>query len=596
MLFLCIVLAALLSAFAQGRPASPYIVDEIILTTGIGTGKQPNGAVPIRREIRDLQQNYPDTWNLYLLGLQSFQMVDQKDPLSFYQIAGIHGVPYVPWANAQGIPGKRTGYCPHQNVMFFGWHRAYLALYEQQLYKHVLNISQQFPEPLCERYATAADQFRIPYWDWAVENATVPDAILQPTVRVTGTDGQEQEIENPLHHFRFHPTFSSDFDGQWLRMNTTLRWPTSDLSTAESQNNVVVEQFRAYAQGMHDGIGNGFAAASSMNAWSYSWLEHQHGTVHYVIGGMRNRETSAGPQKTDGHMWPLEYSAFEPAFMLHHCNVDRLFDLWMQAHPDQFIEEDDIGYTGSFAIADRTVVDANTPLSPFWKTSNTFWTSGDVRDSTVFGYAYPETQHWNFASDELFRASVNASIAELYTPKVINHMWPGNAESSGGDMKHLVTDNSFTDWTIQTSALRSSLPNVFVVQFSFDGETSSDAVENVGTWNVLMPMGMKMPKASKDKAVGSVNLTPSLVDRIAAGKLADLDPKSVVPYLTKRLSWKVYSGDGTIVPSTQLQGLNVTVASTRVLMPADANTPLDASGKKTLYPDVTVGKSGGTKI
>jgi hypothetical protein len=46
------------------------------------------GPIPVRREIRSLQKDFPDQWNLYLLGLKDFQEVDENDPLSYYQIAG----------------------------------------------------------------------------------------------------------------------------------------------------------------------------------------------------------------------------------------------------------------------------------------------------------------------------------------------------------------------------------------------------------------------------------------------------------------------------------------------------------------------------
>jgi tyrosinase len=41
-----------------------------------------------RLEIRDLEKNYPDQWNIFLLGLQRFQAIDQDDKLSYFQIAG----------------------------------------------------------------------------------------------------------------------------------------------------------------------------------------------------------------------------------------------------------------------------------------------------------------------------------------------------------------------------------------------------------------------------------------------------------------------------------------------------------------------------
>lgn len=79
---------------------------------------QATGAVPLRREIRDLQKNFPDQWNVYLLGLKDFQETDENDPLSYYQIAGrepsmirsqwqqpvanIHRARY-PWPSIQGV-------------------------------------------------------------------------------------------------------------------------------------------------------------------------------------------------------------------------------------------------------------------------------------------------------------------------------------------------------------------------------------------------------------------------------------------------------------------------------------------------------------
>lgn len=122
------------------------------------------GHVPVRREIRDLKNAFPDQWSLYLLGLRAFHDTDQTDPLSAYQICGlivhyaniqmetdsvlgIHGRPFKAWQDAQGIPGKEGGYCPHQNGLFLAWHRPYLALYE-------VGISYVFDLPLLLKLAT----------------------------------------------------------------------------------------------------------------------------------------------------------------------------------------------------------------------------------------------------------------------------------------------------------------------------------------------------------------------------------------------------------------------------------------------------------
>jgi tyrosinase len=104
----------------------------------------------VRREVRDLKNNFPDQWNLYLLGLSNLQWAPQSDPFSFYGLAsechsyrvqmdiadiansGIHGRPFQTWGDAPGLEHKlgTSGYCPHSNTLFLGWHRPYLALFE----------------------------------------------------------------------------------------------------------------------------------------------------------------------------------------------------------------------------------------------------------------------------------------------------------------------------------------------------------------------------------------------------------------------------------------------------------------------------------
>lgn len=42
----------------------------------------------MRIEIRDLQANNPDQWNLYLLALDAFKKTDERSDLSYYGIAG----------------------------------------------------------------------------------------------------------------------------------------------------------------------------------------------------------------------------------------------------------------------------------------------------------------------------------------------------------------------------------------------------------------------------------------------------------------------------------------------------------------------------
>jgi tyrosinase len=69
--------------------------------------------------------------SLYIQALAAFQQVPETDPLSYFQIAGIHGRPYIPWDGVPWNPAApNIGYCTHDDVLFPTWHRPYLALFE----------------------------------------------------------------------------------------------------------------------------------------------------------------------------------------------------------------------------------------------------------------------------------------------------------------------------------------------------------------------------------------------------------------------------------------------------------------------------------
>ena len=50
---------------------------------------------------------------------------------SFFQVGGIHGLPYIPWDGVTGIPSPEWGgYCTHGSVLFPTWHRPYVSTFE----------------------------------------------------------------------------------------------------------------------------------------------------------------------------------------------------------------------------------------------------------------------------------------------------------------------------------------------------------------------------------------------------------------------------------------------------------------------------------
>ena len=175
--------------------------------TGVSTSITPDGTVPNRIEIRELQKsNVP--WNLYLLALRRFQDMDQSDMMSYYQISGIHGRPYTQWDNVPFAEGVQGGYCTHSSPLFPVWHRPYLALYEKQMAAMALEVANTFSGSEKDQYLAAAATFRIPYWDWAAPAApgehVLPSSISgTPWIMMSFENGTEV-ISNPLYQYQFH--------------------------------------------------------------------------------------------------------------------------------------------------------------------------------------------------------------------------------------------------------------------------------------------------------------------------------------------------------------------------------------------------------
>jgi hypothetical protein len=134
-----------------------------------------------------------------------------------------------------------------------------------------------------------------------------------------------------------------------------------------------------------------------------SSFESPHNNVHNSVGC------------SNGTMYDLNWSAFDPIFMLHHTNLDRLIAIWQAIYPDSSIFNITDLEGALYGTAAGTV-GADTPLKPFHNQDSSFHTSNSVRNISTFGYTYPELQVSStgdtYASpddlSDLARAKVNA--------------------------------------------------------------------------------------------------------------------------------------------------------------------------------------------
>ncbi|KAF5637739.1 di-copper centre-containing protein [Fusarium sp. NRRL 52700] len=180
------------------------------------TGIKADGQVHSRPEINAWASSNPIQLSLYIRALQIFQAIPFEDVKSYFQIAGIHGLPAIPWDN-DPVPmeasksynnnysssdGTPDFYCPHNSILFPTWHRVYVLLFEQRLWE-IMNseIMRQVPVDQQAVWREAASSWRLPYWDWAAD-PSVPSVVRGDTISIVDFDGKTPFFTtNPLYQF-----------------------------------------------------------------------------------------------------------------------------------------------------------------------------------------------------------------------------------------------------------------------------------------------------------------------------------------------------------------------------------------------------------
>ncbi|QSZ30034.1 hypothetical protein DSL72_004552 [Monilinia vaccinii-corymbosi] len=572
-------LAILLLAFVVLVEASYYPIG------GVHTGvNKQTGERPARRDILDLQNDVP-TWfgrrtevnhkspllnrrlnlsrSLYIQALTAIQKVKEDDPLSWFQIAGIHGRPYYSWGHVEQSPNAPLiGYCTHANVLFPTWHRPYLALYEQALAAHVQEIADQYND---DAYSTAADNFRIPYWDWA-SIPTLPSIVTDATVEIETPYGT-QNVDNPLLLYRFQqfplnatwfPTRgASRADEDLAQDPTTLRYPDREVR-GTSQPDVADEHLDS--EGLMSSIYSMFAKSKAYYNMATQVspgpsLENPHGAVHVDVGG------------SHGHMSQLSYAGFDPIFWLHHANVDRLFTMWQAIYPDQWISpENDM--IGTFTIPAGSTDTSATPLTPFYQgDGETPWTSDAARYTSTFGYSYDAVPDATITNATELSSNVTATVNSLYNPQ---------GTFTGSKRKRAEQ----REWSVAVQVSSTALGERFVVRLHNGGS------RHIASFHVLPP------PVADGGSMTHLTYHHEFSLRDAIKTVDNGNTEEVVLYLKNNLSWSVETRNGTVVPAEDVEGLIVCVHDEIVTHPVDKKE-FPVYGEKTLHPEITSGKAGG---
>ena len=235
-------------------------------------------------------------------------------------IAGVHKLKdpaLSPWPGREGLsiydffvfwhhrammlptpPTQNVRNAAHSGPVFLPWHR-YMLLRLEALMRQALDN----------------DDFRIPYWDWAADAELVDpkrSALWQHDLlgQFVGPVWKVRLEANPTGR---NPRIISD--GRPLRraLGVELSLPSRRMVRDVLTNEMIydVPTYDSSVMGLRNRIEGWINAQGSAEAVL-------HNRVHVWIGGDMGSSTSPN----------------DPAFFLHHANVDRIWSAWRQRHPN----------------------------------------------------------------------------------------------------------------------------------------------------------------------------------------------------------------------------------------------------------------------
>ncbi|KAF2182933.1 Di-copper centre-containing protein [Zopfia rhizophila CBS 207.26] len=565
------VAASLLSTLAHGSPLKSVVSELVEKRQGPGSYYAITGAtggVHPRLEVRELEKT-GEMWNLYLLAMRDFQAMDQNVIDSWYQIAGIHGMPWIEWdgvtGNTEGRDSGTMGYCPHVSPIFATWHRPYLALFEQKLQQIATGIAVKFPTSTRAKYQEAATKLRIPFWDWAkavpTNQPVLPTALSVEKANVNFPDGTSGQIDNPLYDYNFHPLDNTQINGTGCPPNSGLGGSPAvcnnfdhTIRASESINNNAELDKRI--RGILDSQRKTLYKILSQ----YSTFDQFSSSSSCAPGGVGSLESLHGPIHTKnypGHMSPTAVTAFDPMFWFHHANVDRQLALYQAVFPDTYMGSCEAD-TPTFTVERRELLTANSGLTPFHKNkAGDFWTSADARRIQDMGYTYPELV--GNPSNATIVASIKAQYSGPPDVPVTSAKAKTRRQDAAPTKKKLyLAEVNIPLYGLDDGQGGASPYNVAV----FVGEVGSNAKEwtyseeFVGIVTTLGGVGIQDDLSTTE----TVDLSDALKKAIDSKATSE---DKAVEYLKENLHYRLELGDVTI-SREKVQGLKVNLISTEV--------------------------------
>jgi tyrosinase len=237
-------------------------------------------AVRVRKNIYILGDNSSEV-HWYRRAVAHLRTLPSANPISWRYMASVHGVP----PGTPPPPGAAGSWeeCQHHTWFFLSWHRGYITAFEAVIAQTIKTLG-------------GPSSWALPYWDYTAPPGGGVNPQLMPASFFNRTvPGTRQR--NALWSTRRGVT----------GRNFGLNGPVISLAALN------IRRFTGPSGGINPGFG-GPATGWNHGGGSNGAIENlPHNAVHGQIGGLMGDPDTAG---------------LDPIFWLHHCNIDRLWEVW----------------------------------------------------------------------------------------------------------------------------------------------------------------------------------------------------------------------------------------------------------------------------
>jgi hypothetical protein len=260
----------------------------------------------IRRDVWTLLARDPwdDATEGYARAVTTMRGRAATDPTSWAFQAAIHG------SYAAPPPGAQWNECQHASWFFLPWHRMYLYFFERIV-----------------RAASADPTWALPYWnyDQPTPANTLPKPLRAPSLPGGGA--------NPLN---LRPPRRNASVAAGAQLPPPMTSPTQALNQ------------RTFSGPPGDGFGGGQSPPVMFSSATGALEQTPHNVIHVAIGGSPNGACQGGL------MVDPNCAALDPVFWLHHANIDRLWNRWIELGGGRANPSDGAWLTQSFTFYDET--------------------------------------------------------------------------------------------------------------------------------------------------------------------------------------------------------------------------------------------------